>query len=96
MLLVNKESVQELKEEIISSEEIPECRDKLKKMIEIKEVSLWRAEEGQCCCSALGNLPAQLYWEIQLLTEALNALEAKDTCKAAALLEDYCAQWEQA
>ncbi len=93
MLIISKEGVQNLREKLLNSEEIEQCKDELKRMLDIKEASLWRAADGGCCCCAVDNLSARLSWEVQLLEEALKAVEEKDHVKAAAILVDYAAQW---
>lgn len=95
MLIINKESVQALKRRLDNLENIGQCREELKKMIEIKEASLWRAEEGQCCCCAIGDLLSYLTWEIELLENALKAVDGGNIAEASAILDRYAGQWDK-
>jgi hypothetical protein len=90
MLIITKESVQQLKEKLEHSGDVGQCREELEKMLEIKGCLLWRADTG-CACAGW-QLPAHLFWEMQQLEAALVALERGDSAKAASLLDDYISQ----
>jgi hypothetical protein len=57
-------------------------------MLDIKQTLLWRADAGTCCGS-LCNIAASLSHEINLLENALSALDRGETSKAIQLLEKY-------
>jgi len=92
MLIITKEGVEALKARLKKPSENSLCREELKKMLEIKETLLWRADAGLCCVG--WSLPAHLSWEVQLLEETLQALEGGNGNKAASLLEEFASQTE--
>ena len=87
MLIITKESVKELRERLKDPDKVDQCRDEVRKMLEIKGSRLWRAEAGSCC--NLQPLAAQLAWEVQDLEDLLTAIEKDKTVQAASMLEDY-------
>ncbi len=88
MLIITKERVEELRRRLMNPAEIDRCRDEVRRMLEIKEVVLWRAEYGTCCGGGSG-LSLELTSEVRALEEALDALEQGDITKAAATLGNY-------
>ena len=91
-MVITREKVEKLKERIKNPEEVNECRDELKKMLEIKGALLWKAEACSVCVG--WQLPAQLSWEVQTLENTLEALQGGDTAKAVSLLEGYIPRLE--
>jgi len=87
VLIITKDSVKVLKERLRSSNEASQCREELKKMLEIKEALLWRADAGSCC--AVGCTATILSRDVQLLEAALQAFEEGDASKVAWLLEEF-------
>ncbi len=89
-MIITKGSVQELRGRLGKQEELPACKQELATMLEIKEALLWRADNACSSCASIGwELPARLFWETQVLREALSALEEKDIAKASSLLGEY-------
>jgi hypothetical protein len=88
MLIITRESVEELSKRLLDPAEIEGCRDEVRRMLEIKEVLLWRADYGTCCGGGSG-LSLMLAGEVRALEEALDALEQGDITRAAATLGDY-------
>ena len=98
MYIITKEGVQSLEERIRERHDLKGCQDELKKIIEIKEALSWRSQFAQCCCGGCGigwDLAAHLDWEIQVLNDALTALERGDANKASLVLGDYTSRMEQ-
>ncbi len=93
MLLITKDGVEALKERLKTPSEASQCREELRKMLEIKEALRWRAE-ARTCCNVPWELQSHLNWEIKLLQEALEALEEEDGERAAAILKDYASHLE--
>jgi hypothetical protein len=60
----------------------------IKKIVDIKQTLLWRADAGTCCGS-LSNISASLTCDIALMEKALKALEKNDTAEAILVLEEY-------
>ena len=90
MLLITREKIEILKERLGDLGEASQCLEDVKKMLEIKEALLWRADVGTCCAGPY--LPARLYGEVQLLEATLQALEEGDGTRAALLFEDFASQ----
>ena len=90
MLLITREKIEALKERLSEPGEASQCLEDVKKMLEIKEALLWRADVGTCCAGP--GLPARLFGEVQLLESTLQALEEGDNTKAALLFEDFASQ----
>ena len=93
MLIITREGVEALRERLKNPGEAAECREELRKMLEIKEAMLWRTE-ARTCCNVPWELQDLLHWEITLLQGALEALEEGDGEIASAVLEDYSSQLE--
>ena len=87
MLIITKDSVNSLKERLRNPNEASQCREELKKMLEIKETLLWRADAGSCCSA--GCTATALSRDVRLLEAALQAFEEGDASKAAWLLEEF-------
>ncbi len=65
-----------------------EAIDDLKKMIEIKQILLWRADAGTCCGS-LCNIISSLSSEISFMEKTLLAINRGDKIDAIRILEEY-------
>ncbi len=94
MLIITKEGVEALKERMSNPKNIEQCRDELKRMLEIKEALLWRAEDARSRCCIPWQLPARLGWEVQALEKALASLDEGDRKGAMVRLEEYASQLE--
>jgi len=90
MFVITREKIEALKERLSDSGEASQCLEDVKKILEIKETLLWRAEVGTCCAGPY--LPVRLFGEVQLLESTLQALEAGDNTRAALLFEDFASQ----
>jgi hypothetical protein len=77
-------TIVKIKEPVKLSEAISD----IKKILEIKQTLLWRADAGTCCGS-LGNIATSLAREISLIEKALKALEKNNTSEAILILEEY-------
>ena len=93
MLIITRGGVEALRERLKNHGEAAECREELKRMLEIKEALLWRAE-ARTCCNIPWDLRGQLDWEIRLLEGALAALEDGHGERASSILEDYASHLE--
>ena len=88
MLIVNPGSVKATREKLNDPARTQEAIDDIKKMIEIKQTLLWRADAGTCCGS-LCNIASFLSREITILENALNALGENNKVEAIRSLEEY-------
>jgi hypothetical protein len=77
-------TILKLKDPLKLSEAIADIR----KMVDIKQTLLWRADAGTCCGS-LCDIATSLAREIALMEKALKALEKNDTTEAILELEEY-------
>ena len=89
MLIISKEQVENLIHKLSDPAKFEECRDEVKKMIEIKSALLWRAEGPRSCCGSLEKIAVCLTSEVQILEEVLDALDKHDIPRALSLLRDY-------
>ncbi|MDP2719778.1 MAG: hypothetical protein U1D67_07110 [Dehalococcoidia bacterium] len=87
MITVDKDTFTALRNKIRKNENLEECREHLKSIIEIKQAHEWRADIASCFCVGWA-LPVHLGWEVRLLEESLWALEDGDTEKAARKLDE--------
>ena len=96
MLIISRQQVEDLIEKLSDPARFDESRAELEKMLEIKSALLFRATDGiQPCCGTLCEVTTCLDSEVQILQEALDALDKEDTEKASALLRDYIKYMEQ-
>jgi hypothetical protein len=99
MLLIDKENVRKditaIKEKLANPERKTECIANIKKLIDMKQSHIWRADAGSCGRNVCGLVVPLLEIEIETLQRALNAVKENDSDKAAALLEDYLAFLEK-
>ncbi len=90
MLIISKQQVEKLIDKLNEPARFDESRDELEKMLEIKSALLWRAADGiQPCCGTFCEIRTCLDSEVQVLQEALDALDKNDIPKASSLLRDY-------
>ena len=87
-LIINAETVKAIRQKLAEPARIREARADIKKMLEIKQTLLWRADAGTCCGS-LCNIATSLSREIGILENALNALEKGEPLEAIRSLEEY-------
>lgn len=92
MLIITRESVTALKEKLASGQNVEQCQDELKKMIEIKEALLWRSERSCACVGT--TLPTSLAWETETLEEALSAVGGGRIPQAVSLLDAFISRLE--
>ena len=87
MLTINRDQTLSLKDRLSRGAELEACAEEVRKMLEIKNTLLWRADNA---CGCVGNGPANaIYAEVQTLEHVLVAIEQGDAPKAAAILDDY-------
>jgi hypothetical protein len=90
MLIISKQQVEKLIEKLADPARFDESRAELEKMLEIKSALLWRAADGiQPCCGTFCEIRTCLDSEVQVLQEALDALNKRDIDKVSSLLRDY-------
>lgn len=90
MLIISRQQVEGLIEKLADPARFGESRAELEKMLEIKTALLSRAADGiQPCCGTFSEIKTCLESEVQVLQEALDALDEKDIPKASSLLRDY-------
>lgn len=89
MLIINKETVNQVKQGILSPESRAVSVEDVKRMLGIKQALLWRADAGTCCAQGGPDLSVLLAREVSLLENALNALEKGDDAQAISWLDDY-------
>ena len=92
MLIISRQQVENLIHRLNEPTKLKQCRDEVKKMLEIKSALLWRAEGLQPCCGSFCQIEACLTWEVQTLENILDALEEGNTSQASSLLNDYINQ----
>jgi len=88
MLLINKETVDAIRQKLSAPGKKQEVVDDVERMLDIKQTLFWRADAGSCCGS-LCNLASQLDREVYLLEDILTALENNDNPRADFLLGEY-------
>ena len=94
MLIITKEGIKALVERMSDPKRIDQCREELKRMVEIKQSHAWRAEDGRSRCYLPWTFVARLDWEARVLEKALAALDDGDRRGAMAMLEEYVSQLE--
>ena len=87
MLLITEEGLESLKSRLLDSRQVDECREEIRRMLEIKEALYWRADVGACC---VGNaMAAQFFSEMKLLEAALQALDEDDPHRASSAMREF-------
>ena len=90
MLIISRQQVEELIDKLADPTRLDESKAELEKMLEIKSALLSRAADGiQPCCGTFCEIRTCLDSEVNVLQEALDALNKKDVDKASSLLRDY-------
>jgi hypothetical protein len=89
VLVISEEQVENLINKLNDPSKFDECRNEVKKMIEIKSALLWRAEGPRSCCGSLEGIKVCLDSEVEILEEVLAALDRHDIPRASSLLRDY-------
>jgi hypothetical protein len=88
MMIIDKDSVTATKKKVEQGE-IPQAIYDVKKMLDIKEAHLWRADGVSSCCGSLSGYACQITNSVQILEDTLIALENGDKTQATDLLEEY-------
>ena len=86
--IINADSVKAIREKLADTDNIENVSAAIKKMIEIKQALLWRADTGTCCGS-LCNIAASLEREITILENALNSIVDGKNADAVQTLKEY-------
>ena len=92
MFVITREKIKTLKERLSDPDEAEQCLEDVKKVLEIKETLLWRAEVGSCCAGP--GLAPRLFEEVRLLEATANALKEGNITKASLLFEDFASRVE--
>ncbi|MGV8075593.1 MAG: hypothetical protein AB2L11_13685 [Syntrophobacteraceae bacterium] len=87
MFIITREKVDLIKERLCDPLKTGECLEDVRKMLEIKEASLWRASVGPCCVEP--GLATCLSTEVQLLEAVVKAILEGDTSSASSLLGEF-------
>ncbi len=99
MLMTDKESarvnITAIKEKLTNPEKKGECIAEIKKLIDIKQSHIWRADSIAPCCGSICGLVPLFEAEVGILESALNAVEGGNNNKASTLLENYLAFLEK-
>ena len=90
MLIITKDLVESIRRRLLNTGEASQCREELRKMLEIKETLFWRADVGPCCVGRA--MSAHLFAEVRLLEATLAAFDKRDYPEAAALLKEFAHQ----
>jgi hypothetical protein len=88
VLIISKKQVENLIKKLADPARLAECRDEVKRMLEIKSALLWKAEP-QPCCGSYEEIKTCLTSETQILQETLNALDEGNVQRATSLLTEY-------
>jgi hypothetical protein len=88
VLIISRKQVEELIKKLADPAKLDECRDEIKRMLEIKSALLCRAEP-QPCCGSYEEIKTCLTSETQILQEALNALDEGNISQVTSLLNEY-------
>ena len=89
MLIIDKDSVSAAKQKLGDPGKTQEVIDDVRRMLEIKQVLLWRSDAMAPCCGSLCSISGCLTHEVDILENALAALENHHRTRAAELLEEY-------
>ena len=92
MLAVDKDSIKKsigmIKDKLANQETKAEGIADVEKLIDMKQVHVWRADAGSCIGNAC-NISALVEFEIDILQNVLDAVKQDNNDKAATLLDDY-------
>jgi len=90
LLIISRQQVENLIDKLADPARFDESRGEMEKMLEIKSALLSRAADGiQPCCGTFCEIKTCLDSEVQVLQEALDALNENGIDKASSLLRDY-------
>jgi hypothetical protein len=89
MMIIDKDTVTAIKDRIGDPKRTKQAIKDVRKMLEIKEALLWRADGMTPCCGSLADISAQLTHEVDILEKTLLALDNGDRKRAADLLQEY-------
>ncbi len=89
VFIVNRESILATRRKLDEPGKLAEVIKDVKKMLEIKDVLLWRSDGLATCCGPLTSLTSCLACEVDLLQRTLAALEEGNKNRAASLLDEY-------
>ncbi len=89
MLIISRKQVDNLIKKLTDPAKLDECRDEIKKMLEIKSALLCKAEGPQPCCGSFEEIKTCLTSETQILQDVLNALDEGNVTRATSLLTEY-------
>jgi len=92
VLIITKQSVENLINRLENPGELESCQDEVRRMLEIESELLWWAESGKCCA---WQASANLAGKIQLLKDVLNTLEEGNVKQTAPLLREYASQLQE-
>ena len=87
-LIIDVTHINNLIAKLEDPSKLSEAVEDIKKMENIKQTLLWRADAGTCCGS-LSVIAASLNREIEFMEKALKAIEKDDINGAIAELEEY-------
>jgi hypothetical protein len=87
MLIITAETLESLENRLLDPQQVPECREEIERMLQIKETLLWRADAGSSCVGRA--MSANLFGEVRLLEAALQALDEGDAPGAASLMKEF-------
>ena len=86
--IINAERVKAIRKKLTDPVKTDEACADIKKMLEIKQTLLWRADAGTCCGS-LCNIATSLAHEITILENILSAVINGDKTDAVWALKEY-------
>ncbi len=87
MLIITAEGVESLENRLLDPQQVPQCREEIERMRQIKETLCWRADMGACCVGPA--MSAKLFAEVRLLETALEALDEGDAPRAASFMKEF-------
>jgi len=83
---MTKQGIEDMIRRLETPDELEQCQNEIKKMLEIEADLLWWAQSGKCCMWQAG---AYLTGNTHLLEDVLTALHEGDTAQASSLLREY-------
>lgn len=92
MFIIDQCSIASLRDRLGEGDESGWCLEQVRKILEIKEALLWRADVGPCCAGP--GLAPCLFEEVRLLEGTVRALEAGDFEGARWLFDDFASRLE--
>lgn len=88
MFIIDKKSVRAARKKLDNPATREQALNDIKKMLEIKQNILWRADAGLCCGST-GRIADGLACETSILENALDSLEKGNVDDATRFMEEY-------